>query len=84
MPPAAPPPPRVLLYSRVGCHLCDDARRVVAAVTEESGAGFAEVDVDGDPALVRRYGDEVPVVCVDGRQIGFWRIDASRLRAALG
>lgn len=74
---------RVLLYGRSGCHLCDDARAVVAAVTAELGTGFDEVDVDTDPDLVRRYGDEVPVVCVDGRQVGFWRIDPARLRAAL-
>lgn len=74
---------RVLLYGRTGCHLCEEARAVVVAVTGELGADFEEIDVDADPDLVRRYGDEVPVVCVDGRQIGFWRIDPARLRAAL-
>ncbi len=74
---------RVLLYGRAGCHLCEDARSVVAQVTGELGVGFDEVDVDGDPELARRYGDEVPVVCVDGRQVGFWRIDPERLRTAL-
>lgn len=75
---------RVLLYGREGCHLCEDARAVVTEVTAELGIGFEEVDVDSDPALARRFGDEVPVVCVDGRQIGFWRIEAVRLGAALG
>lgn len=74
---------RVLLYGRTGCHLCDEARAVVVAVTRELGVDVEEIDVDSDPDLVRRYGDEVPVVCVDGRQIGFWRIDPARLRAAL-
>lgn len=73
----------MLLYGRAGCHLCDDARAVVAGVTGELGVGFDEVDVDTDPDLVRRYGDEVPVVCVDGVQIAFWRIEPERLRAAL-
>lgn len=75
---------RVLLYSRVGCHLCDDARSVVAAVTDARGVGYEEVDVDADPALVARFGEEVPVVLVDGKQVGFWRIDPDRLAAAIG
>jgi glutaredoxin len=77
------PVTRVLLYGRTGCHLCDEARSVVAVVTGELGTNFEEIDVDSDPELARRYGEEVPVVCVDGRQIGFWRIDPARLRAAL-
>ena len=74
---------RVLLYGRSGCHLCDEARAVVSEVTAEFGIAFEEVDVDSDPDLARRYGEEVPVVCVDGRQVGFWRIDPARLRSLL-
>lgn len=76
--------PRVTLYSRAGCHLCDDARLVVARVCEELGESFAEVDIDADADLQDRFGDEVPVTFVDGRQHDFWRVDEGRLRAALG
>ena len=76
--------PRVTLYSRVGCHLCDDARLVIARVCADLGEDFAEVDVDGDSDLQDRFGDEVPVTFVDGRQHDFWRVDERRLRAALG
>jgi hypothetical protein len=75
---------RVTLYSRVGCHLCDDARLVVARVCADLGEDFEEIDVDGDPDLQDRFGDEVPVTFVDGRQHDFWRVDEGRLRAALG
>ena len=75
---------RVTLYSRVGCHLCDDAREVVARVCADLGESFEEVDVDTDPDLTDRFGDEVPVTFVDGRQHDFWRVDEARLRAALG
>lgn len=75
---------RVTLYSRQGCHLCDDARQVVARVCDDLGESFDEVDVDTDPDLVDRFGDEVPVTFVDGRQHDFWRVDEGRLRAALG
>lgn len=76
-------PARVTLYSRVGCHLCDPARELVAATCAELGHDWVEVDIDADAELKERYGDEVPVVTVDGATVGFWRIDAERLRAAL-
>lgn len=76
--------PRVTFYSRIGCHLCDGARAVVARVCADLGESFVEVDVDSDPDLEDRFGEEVPVTFVDGRQHDFWRVDEGRLRAALG
>jgi hypothetical protein len=78
-----PATPRVLLYGRVGCHLCDVARDVVVDESARAGAAWAEVDVDTDPALVEEYGELVPVVTVDGVRVGYWRIDAARVRKAL-
>jgi len=75
--------PRVRLYSRPGCHLCDDARVVIAAVCAELGETFEEVSIDDDPALCERFGEEIPVTFVDGRQHDFWRVSADRLRTAL-
>lgn len=77
------PPPRVTLLTRPGCHLCDVAREVVAAVCAELGEAYAEVDITADPELEHRYHDEIPVTLVDGRQHDFWQVDARRLRAAL-
>ena len=74
---------RVLLYGRAGCHLCDTARTVIARVCDDLGESFAEVDIDCDPDLMHRFGEEVPVTFVDGRQHDFWRVDEARLRAAL-
>ncbi len=76
-------PARVTLYSRPGCHLCDAAREVVARVCAELGEDFVEVSIDDDPALVERFGEEIPVTFVDGRQHDFWRVDGARLRTAL-
>ena len=75
---------RVTLYSRPGCHLCDDAREVIARVCADLGESFDEVDIESDGDLEDRFGEEVPVTFVDGRQHDFWRVDEARLRAALG
>ena len=75
--------PRVVVLTRSGCHLCDQAVAVVAQVCAEVGTAWTTRDVDGDPELRRRYTDEVPVTFVDGEQHDFWRVDPDRLRAAL-
>jgi glutaredoxin len=69
--------------SKPGCHLCEDARAVVAAVCAELGETFEIVDVTRDPELFARYGEQIPVTFVDGTQHDFWRVDPARLRAAL-
>lgn len=74
---------RVTLYGKPGCHLCDDARTVVARVCADLGESWDEVSILDDPSLMERFGEEIPVTFVDGRQISFWRIDEDRLRAAL-
>ena len=74
---------RVTLYSRRDCHLCDQARAVIEQVCADLGEEYAEVDIDTDPALRKRFTDEVPVTFVDGRQHDFWRVDTTRLRTAL-
>ena len=73
----------VELLSRTGCHLCDEARRLVERVTAETGVGWTETDIDADPALRAEFGELVPVVRVDGKELGYWRIDEGRLRRAL-
>lgn len=74
---------RVRLLSKPGCHLCEDAEAVVAAVCSDLGETFEVVDVTGDPELFATYGDQIPVTFVDGAQHDFWRVDSARLRAAL-
>lgn len=76
-------PPRVVLYSKPGCHLCDDARAVIAAVCAELGETYDEIDILSSPELTARFGEEIPVTFVDGAQHDFWRVSAQRLRAAL-
>ncbi|WP_181311849.1 glutaredoxin family protein [Nocardioides campestrisoli] len=74
---------RVVVYGRQGCHLCDDVLDVVRRVCAETGDSWTEVDVDQDAELEDRFTEEVPVTFVDGRQHDYWRVDETRLRAAL-
>lgn len=74
---------RVQLLTKPGCHLCDDARTVVATVCADLGVDFEDVDISGDAELMQRYGEQIPVTLVDGSQHDFWRVDADRLKAAL-
>ncbi|KAA1419529.1 glutaredoxin family protein [Nocardioides humilatus] len=76
-------PPRITLYSRPGCHLCDDARVLIEQVCAELGEGYVEVSIDGDADLESRFGHEIPVTFIDGKQHDFWRVDPVRLRRAL-
>jgi glutaredoxin len=74
----------VTIYTRAGCHLCEEAERVVRA--EQAGGGFRLelVDVDRDPELVRRYGVRVPVVAVDGEELFDYEVPPDLLRVRLG
>ena len=74
---------RVTLLTRPGCHLCDDARVVVSRVCGDLDETFEEVDITTSADLQRAYGEEIPVTLVDGERHDFWRVDETRLRAAL-
>lgn len=75
---------RITLYTRPGCHLCDIAREVIEAVCADLDERYDEVSIAGDQELEQRFGHEIPVTFVDGRQHDFFRVDPVRLRAALG
>jgi glutaredoxin len=74
---------RVTLYGKPGCHLCDDARAIVAGVCAELGVTWSEIDITQDEQLFKEYGEQIPVTFVDGRQHDFWRVDPVRLKRAL-
>lgn len=76
--------PRVTVYTRAHCGLCATAEAQVARICADVGVGWTAVDVDADPQLRAEYGDRVPVIEVDGREHGYWRVEEDRLRAELG
>ncbi|WP_375480431.1 glutaredoxin family protein [uncultured Jatrophihabitans sp.] len=74
---------RVTLVTRAGCHLCAEAESVLRSLAAELGFGYDEVDVDAAPALLAAFSDRVPVIVVDGKEHGYWRVEEARLRARL-
>ena len=56
----------VVLYSRPGCCLCDDAREILERVRSRRPFDLSEVDIDADEALLRAYLERIPVVTIDG------------------
>lgn len=72
------------LYSRPGCHLCDDMKALVARVTAgRRDVTLAEVDISTDAALEARYGLEIPVLLIGGRKVAKYRIEEATLRRML-
>jgi len=57
--------PRVTLYTRTGCCLCDEAKRVIFDARDRADFEYEEFDIDGDPDLRRLYNDEVPVIAIN-------------------
>lgn len=74
------PPVRVTLYTKAECHLCEEMAAVVAAVAARVALQVTAVDIAGDPALLQRFQDEVPVLFVDGRKAFKYRVTAGALR----
>jgi Glutaredoxin-like domain (DUF836) len=81
--PGPGPAHEITLLTRPGCHLCDDARAVIASVAAELGVPWHERDITGSERDLRAYGDMIPVTLIDGVQHDFWRVSEQRLRAAL-
>jgi glutaredoxin len=73
----------ITLIGKPDCHLCDDARAVVARLAGELGFSWEEQDINQDQELYRKYWEQIPVTLIDGRQHDFWRVDEQRLRKAL-
>jgi glutaredoxin len=66
--------PLVTLYTRQGCCLCDDAKRVLADARRRADFDYRELDIDTDRELLRLYNDEVPVIAIDGSKAFKYRV----------
>lgn len=67
--------PRVTLYTRAGCHLCDAAKENLLAARRQEAFTLEEVDIDTDPALRKLYNEEVPVIAINGKKAFKYQVD---------
>jgi len=74
----------LVLYSRPGCHLCDEMKTVVRRVATRVPLVFQEIDISTDAALEARYGVEIPVLLVNGRKAAKHRVNEAELVRILG
>jgi glutaredoxin len=73
----------VTVYSRHGCHLCEDAVKTLEGMREELAFEIEIIYIDGNSELDKLYGNEVPVIHINGEHHDFYRIDPERFRTSL-
>ena len=76
-------PRDVTLYTRPGCHLCEEAKAAIAPLLREFGASLREVNIDEDPVLRERYGSDVPVIYLGAHKAAKHRVDVAQFRRQL-
>jgi glutaredoxin len=80
---AAAKPLEVTLYTRPGCHLCEEAKRIIEPLLVEFGAWLREVNIEGDAVLTERFGWDIPVVFVGSRKAAKHRVEREQFRRQL-
>ena len=73
----------VTVYSRHGCHLCEDAVATIESMREELAFTIDVIYIDGNPQLEKLYGNEVPVIHINGEHHDFYKVDPERFRSSL-
>ncbi len=73
----------VTVYSRHGCHLCEDAVNTLESLKAELNFEIEIIYIDGNPELEKLYGEQVPVTHIGGEHHDFWRVDPIRFRSSL-
>ncbi len=74
---------RLTHYTREGCCLCEEMKEVIRRVAQKTPLDLEEIDVDSTPGLVAEYGDEVPVLFIDGRKAFKYRVTVGELKKKL-
>jgi glutaredoxin len=74
---------KIVLYTKVGCHLCDEARAALDELAAEVDFELSEVEILDDPALYERYRYRIPVIAINGVEALEGRFELEDLRAAI-
>ena len=73
----------ITIYSRHGCHLCDDAQSTLESLQKELNFEIEVINIDEDAELIKLYSDQVPVIHIDGIHHDFYKVDPLRFRSSL-
>ena len=73
----------ITLYTKPGCHLCDEARDALLRVQAAQPFALVEVNIQDDPDLFAQYGEQIPVVALDGEFLFEYAVQEERLRERL-
>ena len=73
----------ITVFSRQGCHLCDVALDVLASMRDELNFEIEKIYIDESPELEKLYGEQVPVIHIDGVHHDFFKVDPERFRVSL-
>jgi glutaredoxin len=73
----------ITIYGRTGCHLCEDALKVLQSMKDELHFEIEEILIDGNEELEKLYGEKIPVTHIDGVHHDFWRVDPERFKSSL-
>ena len=76
--------PRVTLYTRAGCGLCEEAKQALASARKRAPFDLEEIDIDLHPEWLALYNEEVPVIAIDGRKAFQYRVDMDEFLKKLG
>jgi glutaredoxin len=74
------PKAQVIIYSRPGCHLCDDAKAVIENSDLSDHYTLEEVNIESDDELLRKYRYDIPVITIDGEEAFRHRVDPNEFR----
>ena len=75
--------PDVTLYSRVGCHLCEEAKTAIAPLLRQFSATLREIDIEGDATLMERFGCDIPVIYIGRKKAAKHRVNLEQFRRQL-
>ena len=74
---------RVIIYSRPGCHLCDEAKAVIMSAGCSDQFTLEEVNIESDEELLRKYKYDIPVIVIEGVESFIHRVHASEFRTRI-
>jgi glutaredoxin len=73
----------VTVYSRHGCHLCENAVKTLTEMQSELDFEIEIIYIDNNPELEKLYGEQIPVIHIDGQHHDFWKVDPDRFKSSL-